>query len=81
MDQALNDDSANIFCKWCIFSLGNHGVSRWNTEILCQVAVAETVEPEAPEEPEEAAEEAHVFPHFFNRFWFPSSKVSVYFCG
>ena len=39
---------------------------------LCQVAVAETVEPqepEAPEEPEEAAEEAHVFLHFFNRFW------------
>ena len=44
---------------------------------LCQVAVAETVEPqepEAPEEPEEAAEEAHVFLTFFNRFWFSLSQ-------
>ena len=73
-------------CKWCIFSL--YETTGFPLETpggdLCQVAVAETVEPqepEAPEEPEEAAEEAHVFPHFFNRFWFPSSKVFVYFCG
>lgn len=65
--------------------LGNHGVSPWNTEILClcQVAVAETVEPqepEAPEEPEEAAEEAHVFPHFFQSVLvFPQARLPFIF--